>query len=94
MRLLTSAAAAVAMAASVGIVHAQPATPAATPAPAAAQQRTQVPGYYRMALGDDVVTALYDGYVDLPAKTLAVSYTHLTLPTNNPWCRSRWSPYH
>ena len=24
----------------------------------------------------------------------AVSYTHLTLPTNNPWCRSRWSPYH
>ena len=23
-----------------------------------------------------------------------VSYTHLTLPTNNPWCRSRWSPYH
>ena len=27
-------------------------------------------------------------------KTTAVSYTHLTLPTNNPWCRSRWSPYH
>ena len=25
---------------------------------------------------------------------IAVSYTHLTLPTNNPWCRSRWSPYH
>ena len=24
----------------------------------------------------------------------SVSYTHLTLPTNNPWCRSRWSPYH
>ncbi|MGL6155842.1 MAG: MBL fold metallo-hydrolase, partial [Ralstonia mannitolilytica] len=70
MRLLTSAAAAVAMAASLGIVHAQTATPAATPAPAIAQQRTQVPGYYRMALGDDVVTALYDGYVDLPAKTL------------------------
>ena len=23
-----------------------------------------------------------------------VSYTHLTMPTNNPWCRSRWSPYH
>ena len=23
-----------------------------------------------------------------------VSYTHLTLPTNNPWCRSRWSPDH
>ena len=25
---------------------------------------------------------------------LAVSYTHLTLPTNRVVCRSRWSPYH
>ena len=25
---------------------------------------------------------------------LAVSYTHLTLPTTIGWCRSRWSPYH
>ena len=24
----------------------------------------------------------------------AVSYTHLTLPTIIPECRSRWSPYH
>ena len=24
----------------------------------------------------------------------AVSYTHLTLPTNSIVCRSRWSPYH
>ena len=24
----------------------------------------------------------------------AVSYTHLTLPTTLPRCRSRWSPYH
>ena len=24
----------------------------------------------------------------------AVSYTHLTLPTNTCSCRSRWSPYH
>ena len=24
----------------------------------------------------------------------AVSYTHLTLPTTTPQCRSRWSPYH
>ena len=24
----------------------------------------------------------------------AVSYTHLTLPTNGNTCRSRWSPYH
>ena len=27
-------------------------------------------------------------------KTGAVSYTHLTLPTNTVTCRSRWSPYH
>ena len=25
---------------------------------------------------------------------IAVSYTHLTLPTNHDMCRSRWSPYH
>ena len=25
---------------------------------------------------------------------MAVSYTHLTLPTNTVTCRSRWSPYH
>ena len=25
---------------------------------------------------------------------VAVSYTHLTLPTKNSPCRSRWSPYH
>lgn len=39
-------------------------------AAAPAQQKTQVPGYYRMALGDFEVTALYDGYVDLPASLL------------------------
>ena len=26
--------------------------------------------------------------------TIAVSYTHLTLPTMSTTCRSRWSPYH
>lgn len=39
-------------------------------AAAPAQQKTQVPGYYRMALGDFEVTALYDGYADLPASLL------------------------
>ncbi|RXZ43476.1 MBL fold metallo-hydrolase [Crenobacter cavernae] len=34
------------------------------------QQTTQVPGFYRMALGDFQVTALYDGYVDLDTKLL------------------------
>lgn len=53
---------------------AQTAVPApasvSAPAPAAApaQLRAQVPGYYRFAIGDIVVTALYDGYIDLPNK--------------------------
>ena len=29
-----------------------------------------------------------------PPMVEAVSYTHLTLPTKNSPCRSRWSPYH
>ena len=29
-----------------------------------------------------------------PFQAKAVSYTHLTLPTNRVACRSRWSPYH
>ena len=28
------------------------------------------------------------------ARTRSVSYTHLTLPTNSVWCRSRGSPDH
>lgn len=39
-------------------------------AAAPAQQKTQVPGYYRMMLGDFEVTALYDGYTDLPSNLL------------------------
>lgn len=35
-----------------------------------AQQKTQVPGFFRMALGDMEVTALYDGYIDLDPKLL------------------------
>lgn len=35
-----------------------------------AQQKTQAPGFYRMALGDIEVTALYDGYIDLDPKIL------------------------
>ncbi|MGA4210269.1 MBL fold metallo-hydrolase [Ralstonia nicotianae] len=67
-RTARAAALAATLLATAGAVEAQ--TTAAAPAPPATQQRAQVPGYYRMALGDDVVTALYDGYVDLPAKTL------------------------
>ena len=35
--------------------------------------------------------ALVTGVKQPPA---SVSYTHLTLPTSKPKCRSRWSPYH
>lgn len=35
-----------------------------------AQQKTQVPGFFRMKLGDFEVTALYDGYIDLDPKIL------------------------
>ncbi|WP_159567725.1 MBL fold metallo-hydrolase [Budvicia diplopodorum] len=35
-----------------------------------AQQKTQVPGYYRMQLGGFEVTALYDGYVNIDNKLL------------------------
>jgi glyoxylase-like metal-dependent hydrolase (beta-lactamase superfamily II) len=34
------------------------------------QNKTQVPGYYRMALGNFEVTALYDGPIDLDQKLL------------------------
>lgn len=37
---------------------------------APAMKKTQVPGYYRMALGDFEITALYDGSVKLDAKLL------------------------
>lgn len=45
---------------------------ASAPAVAAppAQQRQQVPGYYRLALGTFEVTALYDGFIDLDSKIL------------------------
>lgn len=44
--------------------------PLTTYAAPPAKQMTQVPGYYRMALGDIEVTALYDGYIKLDNKLL------------------------
>ncbi|WP_339510941.1 MBL fold metallo-hydrolase [Pseudomonas sp. RL_15y_Pfl2_60] len=41
----------------------------ATAAPVA-KQNNQVPGYYRMMVGDFEVTALYDGYVDIGTQLL------------------------
>lgn len=34
------------------------------------QQETQVPGYYRYQVGDAVVTAVYDGYINLASSLL------------------------
>ncbi|MDF0605666.1 MBL fold metallo-hydrolase [Neisseriaceae bacterium TC5R-5] len=56
------------VAACLGSVAALSASPVLAEAPA--QQKTQVPGYYRMMLGDFEVTALYDGYVDLATSLL------------------------
>jgi len=43
-----------------GVAHAAP----------PAQLKTQVPGYYRMMVGQLEVTALYDGYIDIDTKLL------------------------
>ncbi|MCW2242681.1 MBL fold metallo-hydrolase [Azospirillum canadense] len=50
-----------------------PTATVAAPALAAppAQLRTQAPGFYRMALGDIEVTAVYDGFIDLDPKILS-----------------------
>lgn len=53
-------AAAAALPLASGVAHAAP----------PAQQKTQVPGYYRMMVGQLEVTALYDGYIDLDPKVL------------------------
>ena len=38
--------------------------------------------------------SLLERTLEEPAKIVPVSYTHLTLPTIQLSCRSRWSPYH
>ena len=42
----------------------------------------------------DPVVAATKNLVKMAVDFIAVSYTHLTLPTTIPSCRSRWSPYH
>jgi glyoxylase-like metal-dependent hydrolase (beta-lactamase superfamily II) len=63
-RKILTAAMVVAMAAVSAIL---PATASAAPP---VKQTTQVPGYYRLNVGDIEVTALYDGYVALDNKLL------------------------
>ena len=43
-------------------------------------------------IDDGTIFHLRDGEYRLCSQ--AVSYTHLTLPTKEDECRSRWSPYH
>lgn len=62
--LLTAAA--VAVSALTMTLATAPAAHAAPPA----QQKTQVPGFYRMMVGQFEVTALYDGYIDIDPKIL------------------------
>ena len=57
----------------------------ATPVGAVLQQQQE--GYKLLKVIGDEQLRQHTG-------TTPVSYTHLTLPTNNYWCRSRWSPYH
>ena len=44
--------------------------------------------------GFKVVGVSESSEVDESGMPIAVSYTHLTLPTTLHECRSRWSPYH
>ena len=66
---------------------------------------TPVEGIYLAARtlldpGDEVIvlSPAYDAltrmFEHVAGSSMAVSYTHLTLPTSKPKCRSRWSPYH
>ena len=64
-RALVPGAATLFAAAAIFLSTMSPAGAAAPPA-----QTGQAPGYYRMAIGEFIVTALYDGYVDLAPKLL------------------------
>lgn len=55
----------------VALALAAPLLPAAVEAAPPAQQKSQAPGFFRMALGAFEVTALYDGYVDIDTKLLS-----------------------
>lgn len=66
MRLLTRPCLLAAMLALSSALSVLPQTATAAPA----QQKVQVPGYFRMALGTMEVTALYDGFVDLKPSLL------------------------
>ena len=53
---------------------------------------------YQFKIGNGLYTNMNairrDEDLDNLHSIYAVSYTHLTLPTNSKMCRSRWSPYH
>ena len=57
----------------------------------APQQKTQVPGYYRMQLGQIEVTALYDGAIKLDTKLLRTPMKR-KCSSCSPACSSRARP--
>ena len=44
--------------------------------------------------GHNVKVIMTENATKIITPLTPVSYTHLTLPTNEQQCRSRWSPYH
>ena len=49
---------------------------------------------YTHTKSEGKILALFDEEFRSIDRLESVSYTHLTLPTTTPQCRSRWSPYH
>ena len=49
--------------------------------------------FRELGLSDKTLKALSKKGFEEPSP-IPVSYTHLTLPTKDIRCRSRWSPYH
>ena len=60
---------------------------------AAIRQEKEIKG---MQIGkEEMKLSLFaDDMIVYMGNPIAVSYTHLTLPTTRTSCRSRWSPYH
>ena len=49
---------------------------------------------FGLSIGQNGCAGIYPAMLAVMVAPAAVSYTHLTLPTNTVTCRSRWSPYH
>ena len=54
----------------------------------------QLKRYYNMVDGEIYIGLDLHILIEFSFNYKTVSYTHLTLPTKQVQCRSRWSPYH